>query len=62
MNELATVHCGKTSNLQICHNSRRLCIPYPDKIDPVYSGVMDLEQKGAGSWKPTPQLTGTLDL
>ena len=29
-----------------------MCIPYPGKVEPVYSGVTAHEQKGADSWEP----------
>lgn len=52
MNEVATMHCGKASDLQISQNSKRWRIPFPGKVGPVFCGVTAQEKKWADSWEP----------
>ena len=51
MEETLILRLFWTHSANIYHKGRGVCIPFPSKAEPGYSGVTTHEQKGADSWK-----------
>ena len=51
MEETLVLRLFWTHSANIYHKGRGVCIPFPSKAEPGYSGVTTHEQKGADSWE-----------